>query len=82
MFAFLRRLFSRYRIVHDPELGYSAQYFDIIGWCGIDEQMSIGCYHRDIQQFPKFYFVDTLEKAGERINKHASNRDQKTVWRG
>lgn len=86
MFATLRRLLglSRYRIIHDPELGYCPAYnMDLYGWVAIDkrgeESQAVDCIAKPLW---RGLWVDTKEEAGARINKHATDRGRAIVWEG
>lgn len=69
------------RIVHDPELGYSAQIFAPLGWQCIRADGTLGSFSDHAVSFPE-YWVKTEALAGERINRYATSRGQKIVWTG
>jgi hypothetical protein len=79
---FLRRVgLSRYKIIHDQELGYCAAHRDDLGWWAIDgfgeSSQSTGSIATPIW---RHLWVDDIAEAGERINRHATNRGRTIVW--
>lgn len=69
-----------YRIVHDPELGYSAQHFDI--WWKIitkDGTTGISAEYARGQLWVK-QWCTTEKEAGERINRHSNQHGQSVIW--
>lgn len=82
MLAWLKSLFATHKIVHDHELGYAALARDWLGWWVIRENGELGTDLPHATSWRGVYFVSTIEQAGERINKHATRRGQKTVWTG
>lgn len=81
--ALISWLFPKpYAITFHPDHGYVASYDD-----GISRQALYDSGHEgtDLERAnlrPHLYFVPTKEEAGERINKHAANRNHKIVWKG
>lgn len=82
MLAWLKSLFATHKIVHDPELGYVALAHDGTGWWAIERDGTEGLSLESSVRWADDYYVKTIEQAGERINKHATRRGQKTVWTG
>jgi len=74
----------RYKIIHDPGCGYCACSRDDMGmWHALDCRGHPGLY-TDSSLLTGMcrdnYFVDTVEKAGKRVNLHATNRGRTIVW--
>lgn len=74
---------KKYRIIHDPVFGYAAAWRCTI----LDDWRAIDPYGRDAASVDRIahplwhdLWVKTEEEAGQRINLHATNRGQKTVW--
>lgn len=82
MLAWLKPRLRTRKIILDPEFGYVAAANDGFGWWAIDDSGATGVALVDAANYHHRYFVKTIEQAGERINKHATRRGQKTVWTG
>jgi len=70
----------RYQIVHEPELGYCAYWRGEYGWQALDQSGKAGVHIGTETTFTNWYFVPTIEAAGERINRHSNNRGRSVVW--
>lgn len=77
----LKSFRKRYRIVHDPQLGYLPEYWDVWDWRVIDTDAGLSVHHDDACKFPEFWHP-TDDDAGAVINRHGGNRGQSVVWRG
>lgn len=73
---------QRYRIVHDPELGYCAQYANGVGWAGIEGDAGEGLYHGHGLEGDYACWCKTREEAQRRVTLHSTGRGQSVVWRG
>lgn len=78
----VKRWFSRpnYTIVHEPARGYCAYWRGEYSWQALDEHGEAGVHIGHETTFVNAYYVETIEAAGERVNRHAANRGRKTVW--
>lgn len=84
MLGKIKRFFSppSYRIVYDAEYGFFAAFRDTWGWWAIRDDGQAGVHPSSVTTIPEFYFVRTEKEAGDRINKHATNRGRSIVWEG
>lgn len=82
MLDFLRRIFrsKRYRIIHDPKLGYLPLYFEGgFRWWTIEKSGATSVSELTAVNYPELWH-STIEAAGALINLHATRRGQTTVW--
>jgi hypothetical protein len=74
----------RYKIIHDPECGYCACWRNEYGsWQALDGRGHDGLYTDSdlLTGLCRYeYFVEAVEKAGKRVNLHATNRGRTIVW--
>lgn len=71
----------RYRIIHDPELGYLPQAHESHDWQLIKEEGTLGVYGESA--FDSICHGDwckTEEEAGQRINRRSNMRGSKVIW--
>lgn len=73
---------AKYKIVHDPELGYLACFnCTTVGWRIIEADGTTSVHPESAVRF-KSPWCETEEEAGMRINRHSTNRGQRTIWYG
>lgn len=87
MFEFIKSLIKSatpktYKIVHDPEFGYAACWYDGHRWVAIDKAVidTVGLQSSMHEVWRNKYWCETEAQAGNIINKHANGRGQAEIW--
>lgn len=71
----------RWRIIHDPDLGYCAQELDSAGWASIDDKGRLSVYNDSAHAYPSLWF-ETEAEAGALINMRSKTEVRRIVWTG
>ena len=82
MLGFLKKFMPpKYRIFHDPDLGYLPLEYDFIvdTYLVIERNLTTGVPERSATKFPEDWHR-TEESAGNLINKYQSRNSGKDVW--